>query len=473
MPSEIKLPELGENLSGGDVLDIKVAPGDEVAQGQPLVEIEAEKSTVEVPSPVAGRVTKVLVKKGDSIQVGQAFCLIDGKDGQKNGAQTAPAKESPSASMEPEPKAAARQAEIAEPAEAGGDTAEEPGTTPAPPPGPRSNGQDKQVEQKVPAETSRLAAPRRGALPPTTPEEVVPAGPATRRLARELGIDINQVSGTAHGGRVTQEDVKAYVRGLASQGVPAGSAGVSPALAAGTAALPPLPDFERWGPIERQPLSGIRRKTAEQMSLAWRVIPHVTQHDQADVSDLESFRKQQETKGPKLTVTAFALKAAASALKQFPQFNSSLDAASGQLILKKYIHIGVAVDTDRGLLVPVLPDVDKKNVSELAQELTELADKARQKKLAADEMQGGTFTITNLGGIGGTAFTPIVNYPEVAILGLSRSRLQPVVKDGQVVPRLILPLSLSYDHRVIDGAAAARFTRRIAEMLENPMLMLL
>jgi len=472
MPSEIKLPELGENLSGGDVLDIKVAPGDEVAQGQPLVEIEAEKSTVEVPSPVAGRVTKILVKKGDSIQVGQAFCLIDGKDGQKNGAQTAPAKESPSAGTEPEPKAAARQGEIAEPAEAGGDTAEEPGTTPAPPTGPRSNGQDKQVEQKEPAESPRLAAPRRGPHTSITPEEVVPAGPATRRLARELGIDIKQVPGSADGGRVTQEDVKTYVRGLASQGVAAGSAGVSPA-AAGTAALPPLPDFERWGPIERQLLSGIRRKTAEQMSLAWRTIPHVTQHDQADITDLESFRKQQEAKGPKLTVTAFALKAAASALKQFPSFNASLDAASGQLILKKYIHIGVAVDTDRGLLVPVLRDVDKKSVSELAQELTELADKARQKKLSADEMQGGTFTITNLGGIGGTAFTPIINYPEVAILGLSRSRLQPIVKDGQVVPRLILPLSLSYDHRVIDGATAARFTRRIAEMLENPLLMLL
>jgi len=315
----------------------------------------------------------------------------------------------------------------------------------------------------TPQPSPRLAATQSGALPSTTSEEIVPAGPATRRLARELGIDINQVPGSANGGRVSQEDVKAYVRGLASEVQSSGSA----------TAIPPLPDFERWGPIERQPLSGIRRKMAEQMSLAWRVIPHVTQHDQADITNLESFRKQQESNGPKLTVTAFALKAAASAIKQFPQFNSSLDAASRQLILKKYIHIGVAVDTDRGLLVPVLRDVDKKSVSELAQQLAELADKARQKKLAADEMQGGTFTITNLGGIGGTAFTPIVNYPEVAILGLSRSRLQPVVKDGQVVPRLILPLSLSYDHRVIDGATAARFTRRIAEMLENPLLMLL
>jgi pyruvate dehydrogenase E2 component (dihydrolipoamide acetyltransferase) len=458
MPTEIKLPELGENLSGGDVLDIKVAPGDEVAQGQPLVEIEAEKSTVEVPSPVAGRVSKVLVKKGDSIQVGQAFCLIDAKDGQKNGAVTAPVKEKSRAEADPEPKTTATQTETAEPAEAGGDTAEEPGTTPAPPtPGAmRSPGTILKHDN-----ADKDSRPKHGTQP--SAESVVPAGPATRRLARELGVDISQVPGSAHGGRVTPEDVKAYVRGLATN---ARSADSLPAV-------PALPDFERWGQIERQPLTGIRRKTAEQMSLAWRMIPHVTQHDQADITDLESFRKQQESKRPKLTVTAFALKAVALALKQFPSFNTSLDTASGQLILKKYIHIGVAVDTDRGLLVPVLRDVDRKNVGELAQELTEIADKARQKRLSADEMQGGTFTITNLGGIGGTAFTPIVNYPEVAILGLSRSRLQPVVKDGQVVPRLILPLSLSYDHRVIDGAAAARFTRRIAEMLENPLLMLL
>jgi pyruvate dehydrogenase E2 component (dihydrolipoamide acetyltransferase) len=234
-----------------------------------------------------------------------------------------------------------------------------------------------------------------------------------------------------------------------------------------------LPDFERWGPVERRPLETVRRKTAEQMSLAWSLIPHVTQHDQADITDLESFRKQQEGRGPKLTVTAFALKAAAIVLHQFPQFNASLDLANNQLILKRYCHIGVAVDTDRGLLVPVLRDVDKKSVQELAEELAAMAERARQKKISVEEMRGGTFTLTNLGGIGGTGFTPIVNYPEVAILGLSRSRLQPVVREGQVVPRLLLPLSLSYDHRVIDGADAARFTRRLAEMLENPLLMLL
>jgi pyruvate dehydrogenase E2 component (dihydrolipoamide acetyltransferase) len=234
-----------------------------------------------------------------------------------------------------------------------------------------------------------------------------------------------------------------------------------------------LPDFARWGPVETRPLEPLRRRTAEQMSLAWNLIPHVTQHDQADITDLDAFRRQQEGKGPKLTVTAFALKAAAIALKQFPQFNASLNMAAAQLILKCYYHIGVAVDTERGLLVPVVRDVDRKSVQQLAQELAELAERARQKKIAADEMRGGTFTITNLGGIGGTAFSPIINYPEVAILGLSRARLQPVVRNGEIVPRLIMPLAVSYDHRLIDGADAARFSRRLAEMLENPLVMLL
>jgi pyruvate dehydrogenase E2 component (dihydrolipoamide acetyltransferase) len=254
--------------------------------------------------------------------------------------------------------------------------------------------------------------------------------------------------------------VRAFVRDLASGAAVRGS----PLQA------PPLPDFERWGPVERKPLETVRRRTAEQMSLAWGLVPHVTQHDLADVTDLEAFRKQQDGRGPKLTVTAFALKAVAILLKEFPQFNASLDAAAGQLVLKRYYHIGVAVDTRGGLLVPVIRDVEKKSIEALARELTETAEKARQGKA---DMTGGTFTITNLGGIGGTGFTPIVNYPEVAILGLSRSRWEPVVRDGQVVPRLLLPLSLSYDHRVIDGADAARFTRRLAEMLEDPMLMLL
>ncbi len=438
---------MGENLNAGDVLDVRVAVGVTVSKGQTLLEIEAEKSTVEVPSPVDGRVTELRVKKGDHVSVGQVLCLIEDGEAGKESTAAAPVRTAPIDSVDEsdgpgpakgadaahEPKAVAAVAAAAANAPATRD-----GHPPSPPPVP---------EKREPATDGKLVA----------------AGPATRRLARELGIDLQSVSGTAPGGRVTEEDVKAYVRQIAS----------APSGGAGPIQSPALPDFERWGPIERKSFEAVRRRTAEQMSLAWSLIPHVTQHDAADVTDLDAFRREQDGKGPKLTVTAFALKAAAIALKLFPQFNMSLDSGSGQLVFKGYYHIGVAVDTDRGLLVPVIRDVDKKSVTQLAQELTEIADKARQKKIAADDMRGGTFTITNLGGIGGTGFTPIVNWPQVAILGLSRSRWEAVVRDGQVVPRLMLPLCVSYDHRVIDGADAARFTRRIAEMLEKPMVMLL
>jgi pyruvate dehydrogenase E2 component (dihydrolipoamide acetyltransferase) len=444
MASTITLPELGENLTGGEVLEVKVSPGDTVSEGQTLLEIEAEKSTVEVPAPVAGRVAEVLVKKGDSVQVGQKLCIIEGTNGAKDERAKATAVREPAQASIPRERQ--RVAERADGKEE--KLAREPAKPVAQPEG---DGQRK----------SRQPPSAEPAEPATA--EVAPAGPATRRLARELGIDLRRVEGSAAGGRITQEDVKAFVRHLAS-----GTAGREQGMA-----VPPLPDFERWGPVERQPLEPVRRRMAEQMSLAWRMIPHVTHYDQADITDLDAFRRQQEKKGPKLTVTAFALKAAAVALKQMPQFNASLDSGSQQLVLKRYCHIGVAVDTERGLLVPVVRDVDKKSVNELANDLAELADRARQKKLQADEMRGGTFTITNLGGIGGVGFSPIVNWPEVAILALSRARVQPVVRDGAIVPRLILPLSVSYDHRVIDGAAAARFTRHIAEMLEDPRLMLL
>jgi pyruvate dehydrogenase E2 component (dihydrolipoamide acetyltransferase) len=439
MASEIQLPELGENVEGGEVVDVKVAAGAEVKEGQPLLEVEAEKSTVEVPAPLPGRIAKVLVKKGDKVKTGQLLFLLEGKAG----GTPAPPPAEKAAPPSPSPVAPP-----AEPAPVVTQALPEPS-----PPPPQRDGRHAQ------------------ALPPSTPapEKLVPAGPATRRLARELGVDLARVRGTAPGGRVTQEDVKAFVKELAS-----GAAALAVSAVGAAPVAPPLPDFERWGPVERRPLDAIRRKTAEQMALAWSLIPHVTQHDLADITDLEAFRKQQqEAKGPKLTVTAFALKASAIALKEFPHFNASLDLAAGQLVQKHYYHLGLAVDTERGLLVPVIRDVDRKSVFELAREMGEIADRARQKKLAADEMRGGTFTITNLGGIGGTAFTPIINYPEVSILGLSRSRLQPVVRDGQIVPRLLLPLSLSYDHRVIDGAGAARFVRRLAEMLENPLVMLL
>ncbi|HXG13429.1 MAG TPA: dihydrolipoamide acetyltransferase family protein, partial [Gemmataceae bacterium] len=421
MATEIKLPQLGEGLESGEVLSVKVQPGQTVAEGQALLEIEAEKATVEVPAPMSGRVVQMKVKKGDMVRVGQVYCAIEPTDGREEKAEAPPEAEA-----RPEPE--------------------------------QSDGR----RRPATAEAEPKPAPAREAPPPAAAPDTgkpVLAGPATRRLARELGIDLRQVPGSGRHGRVSQDDIRAYVRRLAS-----GAAGV----AAAAVPAPPLPDFERWGPVERRPFESVRKKTAEQMSLAWAQIPHVTQHDLADITDLDAFRRQQEGKGPKLTITAFALKAAAIALTQFPQFNASLDTAQGQLIVKRYYHIGVAVDTERGLLVPVIRDVDKKSVQELAQELTELAERARQKKVTADDMRGGTFTITNLGGIGGTGFTPIVNYPEVAILGMSRGRWTPVVHNGQVVPRLLLPLSLSYDHRVIDGADAARFTRRIAEMLENP-----
>jgi pyruvate dehydrogenase E2 component (dihydrolipoamide acetyltransferase) len=441
MPIEIKLPELGENLSGGDVLDVKVKAGDSVTAGQTLLEVEAEKSTVEVPAPIAGKIAQLMIKKGQSIKVGETLFLMDEAGGS---AAKGPAKESAPAAK-PEAAAPAKPTEE-KPAKSAVEAA------PA-----------VKQQEKAPEATNNHVAP-----PPVANRlvdgKVVPAGPATRRLARELGIDLALVTSTGTHGRVTQDDVKNFVKELAS-----GSRGPGRAAAA-----PTLPDFSKWGAVERQPLEGVRKRTAEQMALAWSLIPHVTQNDLADITELEAFRKQQDTnKAIRLTVTAFAMKAAAVALQQFPQFNSSLDLAGNQLIRKRYYHIGVAVDTERGLLVPVFRDVDKKSVHELAQELSVVADKARQKKIGLEDMRGGTFTITNLGGIGGTSFTPIVNWPEVAILGISRGRLQPVYRDGQLVPRLMLPLSLSYDHRVIDGADAARFTRRIAEMLENPLLMLL
>jgi pyruvate dehydrogenase E2 component (dihydrolipoamide acetyltransferase) len=413
MPIEVKLPALSESVNEGVVSEVRVKPGDVVAADSVICVVEAEKSTVEVPADVAGTVEEVLIKKGDKIATGQVLCRVEG------GAAAATKAESKPTAAKPE-------------------SAKRPAAAP------QSNGRN--GERVAPA-----------AVPASTGSRFVAAGPATRRLARKLGVVLERVHGSGPRGRVTQDDVIAFSR----QGGPAQT--VAPAL----------PDFSKWGPIDAQELEPIRKKTAEQMHVAWSQIPHVTQHDLADITDLDNFRRAQEGQKPKLTVTAFALKAAVIALKEFPQFNASLDLAGNRVVQKKYWHIGVAVDTERGLLVPVIRDVDRKSVHDLAAELTALAEKARQRKLSIDEMRGGTFTITNLGGIGGIGFTPIVNYPEVAILGLSRGRLEPVVKDGQIVPRLMLPLSLSYDHRVIDGADGARFARRIAAMLENPLLLAL
>ncbi len=441
--TEFKLPELGENIHQGDLVRLMISPGAIISEGQPVMELETDKAVVEVPSPVSGMVKDVLVAQGDKIKVGQVvFTLEPGATSQPHAQQ--PSRADESHQHEQQAFQAAIQSE--------GRTEEEA----LPPDQPRTAPV---ATFSMPLDLDRAAGvEHRGP---------VPAAPHVRRLARELGVDIHNVPGTGPGGRISEDDVKAYTKTLLASGT-------------GTAAAthlkqPALPDFSKWGKIERVSMRGVRRKTAEHMWEAWNAIPHVTQNDKADITELEQLRTRFGPKaveaGGKMTVTAIALKVCASALKIFPQFNASIDMEKEEIVYKQFINIGVAVDTDRGLLVPVIRDVDKKNIVELAAELTQLSKKARDKKLAPTDMEGGTFTITNLGGIGGTGFSPIVNYPEVAILGLSRSSLEPVWMNGKFEPRMVIPLSLSYDHRLIDGADAARFLRWIAEAFEQPFLL--
>ena len=445
---EFKLPELGENISQGDLVRLMVSAGTKVSEGQPVMELETDKAVVEVPSSVTGMVKDVKVKEGEKIKVGQVIFTLEGA-----AAAVAPARPRNAPVEHVSGQHGARlafQAAI----RAEGKTEEQ-----ALPP---------DQPQQVPAQFSMPA--QLGKVAGTEHRQPIPAAPHVRRLARELGVDIYEVKGSGPGGRISEENVKAYAKSLLSA---ATSAAATPR--AGHFAQPQLPDFGKWGDIERVSMRGVRRKTAEHLAEAWNTIPHVTQHDRADITELEQLRARfapkAEEAGGKMTVTAIALKVCAAALKVFPQFNASIDIEKEEIVYKQYISIGVAADTDRGLLVPVIRDVDKKNIVELAVELSQLSKKAREKKLAPGDMEGGTFTITNLGGIGGVGFTPIVNYPEVAILGLSRSRIEPEWINGKFEPRLILPLSLSYDHRLIDGADAARFLRWIAEAFEQPFLL--
>jgi len=446
--TEFTLPELGENITQGDLVRLMVSPGMKVSEGQPVMELETDKAVVEVPSSVNGVVKEVRVKQGEKVNVGQVIFTLEG------GAASLPEKPGHEPVEHASGQHAARlafQAAI----RAEGKTEEE-----ALPP-----DQPVLIPQpafQMPVQLNKVAGPE--------PREPVPAAPNVRRLARELGIDIQNVPGNGPEGRVSEDDVKFYSKELLAS---AAAAALAPH--ATPFAQPDLPDFTKWGKIERVSIRGVRRKTAEHLWEAWHTIPHVTQNDKADITELEQLRarfapKAQEV-GGKMTVTAIALKVCASALTIFPQFNASIDLAKEEIIYKQYINIGVAVDTDRGLLVPVIRDVDKKNIVELAGELAQLSQKARDKKLTPAEMEGGTFTITNLGGIGGTGFSPIVNFPEVAILGLSRSTTEPVWINGNFEPRLVLPLSLSYDHRLIDGADAARFLRWVAEAFEQPFLL--
>ena len=445
--AEFKLPELGENISQGDLVRLMISSGTKVSEGQPVMELETDKAVIEVPSSISGVVKEVRVKQGEKIKVGQVIFTLEGG--------AAPQPERPR-HVPVEHVSGQHGARLAFQAaiQAEGKTEEQ-----ALPP---DQPQPILPSFAMPAQLEKVAGTERGGP--------VPAAPHVRRLAREIGIDIHNVKGTGPGSRISEDDVKAHSKALlasvaAAAQTPRGAQFVQPEL----------PDFTKWGKVERVSIRGVRRKTAEHLWQAWTTVPHVTQNDKADITELEQLRarfapKAQEA-GGKMTVTAIALKVCSSALKIFPQFNASIDLAKDEIVYKQYINIGVAVDTDRGLLVPVIRDVDKKNIVELATELTQLSKKAKDKKLALAEMEGGTFTITNLGGIGGTGFSPIVNYPEVAILGLSRSSTEPVWINNKFEPRLVLPVSLSYDHRLIDGADAARFLRWIAEAFEQPFLL--
>jgi pyruvate dehydrogenase E2 component (dihydrolipoamide acetyltransferase) len=449
-PGEFRLQELGENISQGDLVRLMISPGAKVSEGQPVMELETDKAVVEVPSSVSGIVHEVKVKEGEKIKVGQLIFTLQG-------AAHAPAETVRPQNRPVEHVSGQHGARLAFQAAIRAEGKTEEQALPPDQPQPRP------AAFSMPVQLGKVAG--------TEHRAPVPAAPHTRRLARELGVDIYEVKGTGPGGRISEDDVKAHAKAALTALTTAAQAPPR----AGHFIEPKLPDFAKWGKIERVSMRGVRRKTAEHLAESWNTIPHVTQHDRADITELEQLRARfapkAEQAGGKMTVTAIALKVCAAALKVFPQFNATIDMAKEEIIYKQYIHIGVAADTDRGLLVPVIRDVDKKNIVELAVELSQLSQKARDKKITIADMEGGTFTITNLGGIGGTAFTPIVNHPEVAILGLSRSRMEPEWIGGKFEPRLILPLSLSYDHRLIDGADAARFLRWIAEAFEQPFLL--
>ena len=518
---EFKVPELGENVEQGDVTRVLVKVGDTIQKEQSVVELETDKATVEVPSSVAGVVKEIKVKAGDKVTVGAVILTVD-----ENGAG-APAKdeEQPEKAGEEEPEQESEQESDEEPEPAAAD--EQPhAAAPKPAAKARADAPDEQkpeakaerkteqkaeprAEQKSEKPEKIVSMPRRESSQPAAAQEQpraaavspkslepatkadaakagaesrpsgatpAPAAPSVRRLAREIGVDINEVQGSGPSGRISDEDVKGHARRILSS-VP------STVLGAGASARPagipapgvPLPDFSKWGEIEREPMSNVRRKTAQHLSHAWTAIPHVTQFDKADITPMEElrakFRKQVEEAGGNLTVTAVLVKVLAAAVKQFPQFNASLDIDNNAIVYKKYISVGVAVDTEFGLLVPVIRNADQKNITEIAVELHELSEKARAKKLTLEQMSGGGISISNLGGIGGTYFTPIVNWPEVAILGVSRGITEPVWKDGSFVPRQLLPLSLSYDHRAIDGADAMRFLRWVVQAIEQPFLL--
>ena len=416
---DVKLPKLGEGADSGGVVNVFVKDGDQVAKGQAIIELENEKAVASIPTTAAGVVAKIHVKPGDKINVGQRLITLT----ESGAPATAPAP-------------AARLA----------------GSTPAPEPEAAGEAEAEEIGEAV-----------------SKPAAVPVASPSLRRIARELGIDLSRVRGSEPGGRIVIGDVRAYLQRLmaaAAKGKSGGGAG-----ATARPAITESIDFSQWGPVTKKPLTPLRQVIARRMVESWNAVPRVTQFDEADFTQLNALRKKfapkYEKKGVRLTLTPLVLKALVETLKQHPIFNSSLDEAANEVVIKGYYHIGIAVDTEQGLIVPVLRDVDKKSVLDLSRELEQLAQKARDRKVSGDELKGGTFTVSNQGAIGGAHFTPIVNKPEVAILGLGRGALKPVARDGKVEIRMMTPLGLSYDHRVIDGGEAARFIVDLVAALQN------
>lgn len=473
MAQDFKLPDLGEGIHEAQIINVLVKEGDTVAKDQNIMEVETDKAAVELPVPYAGVVSKLNVKSGDTVKVGQVLLSVD---------SAGAGKSAPAAKIE---APAARETQA--PAKA--------------PPAPQRPREEPVAATPVARRepVAEAPAPRRDPQPvaeaPRSGGGPIPAAPAIRRMAREMNIDLHEVHGTGPGGRIVREDVERYSLQNRDDGRPAPrqaaerpaadarpSRSDAPAQSLPPGAMPmlgsePLPDFSQWGPVRREKISQMRKAIARQMVKAYLMIPAVTHGDEVDVTDLETFRKEQgemfAEKGAKLTLTAFMLKAVAGALQQFPQFNSSFDDASGEIVYKDYYHIGVAVDTPRGLMVPVLRDVDRKGLVRISKEMKDLADRARDFKVPVEELRGGTFTVTNVGSLGGTMSTPMINYPEVAILGMGKLEPKPVVRKGEIVIRKMLPLFLTFDHRAVDGADAARFIRTIMSFLENPLNLLL